>query len=150
MPLITTLVQPGRPYMAVHMAGNQTPSSGVATLMSFDTVDIGLNFSSNVWTPPTAGKYWVSAILNCTATVAALTSQIGAIWKNGATFISASISEPISTGGAFSIALAGLVSMNGTTDTLSVAANITGTSGTVVGGALSGGGSFFSAFFVGS
>jgi len=111
------------PAFSAYAAGNTTLATSASTIVAFNTkeFDIGTYYSTstNLYTPLKAGIYRVSAFITLTTAVAASNYGI-VVYKNGAIYKNGTFLNEITTNAELNIGVECLVSMNGSTDTLSI------------------------------
>lgn len=134
----------GAPYFSVSLAANQSFSASTWTKANFDTValDTGSYWSASNhnYKPLVAGTYAVTACANHTATYVAGSSAYVSLSKNG---IQGGGGSPVATnqlnaGGAqtvIGLCAAGIVALNGSTDTIEVDVFDSGTAPSLQGSA---------------
>ncbi len=136
------------PAFSAYQGTSQTLTSTVYTKIALNTerFDTNNNFDSTTnyrFTPTVAGYYQINYNFYATTT-STLTSFVGVLYKNGATYEYSSINQINSLQAASG---SSLVYMNGTTDYLELYLQLQGT-GTLTAGATSGGTNFMSGSLV--
>lgn len=131
-------ITPGQPYFKVHLAANQSLTSGTRTRINFDTVDLDSgsywDATNHQFKPLVSGTYGISATFTAAGTFTAGQNIVGNISKNGTvgsggtSIASCSLITVASAAGGSSCGMpAVIVAMNGSTDTLEVDALMAGT-----------------------
>jgi hypothetical protein len=82
------------------------------------------NTSTGVFTPNLAGYYSVKANINVTNNAASAYMYTASIMRNSTIMYTTNITTASNNGGIYDLILFGTVSMNGTTDTLSIKVNV--------------------------
>lgn len=132
-------VVPGSPYFFADLTSNQSLSSGVTTTVAYAHVvlDSGTYFdtTNHYYKPLVAGTYFVcaSVLPNGTFTFAAdsgilFLSKTGKEGSGGTRINQIIAALPTVTGDANTITGCGILTLNGSTDTIEVDVNFTGTS----------------------
>lgn len=122
---------PNTPYLHVTLSANQNLTSGTLTLIAYDTkiADTGnyFNTTTHLYTPLIAGRYLVIASILGNYTVSSTGSIESVILKNGGNVAVSRGGLPVGGPTNAARSTTAVVSMNGTTDTLSAQVTITAT-----------------------
>jgi hypothetical protein len=111
------------PAFSAYATGNTTLATSTRTIIAFAAkeFDIGTYYSTstNLYTPLKAGIYRLSAAITLTTAVA-LSNYGIEVWKNGAFYKNGTVQNETTTNAELHLTVSCLVSMNGSTDTLSI------------------------------
>jgi hypothetical protein len=122
----TVMVSGNQPaFRAFKSASTQSPTSNVATKVTFDveTFDTNNNFASSRFTPTVAGYYQINAVVDCGSS--SIGQALVYIYKNGSVnSLAGSYVIPAAT--EIGPCISDIVYCNGTTDYIEIYAQITG------------------------
>lgn len=126
-------VHPSSPYLQAYLAANQSVTDNTATTVNIDTIVTDshswFNTGTHLYTPQRAGSYLVTVKVRCQVATA-ITACVANVRKNITDFARASIVPGTTT--QTDAMVTAIVSMNGSSDTISANATVIGTGGSDV------------------